>query len=318
MPQNEHFFKGNRLKIVFLGTPQFAVPILTMLAQSEYKPLAVLCAPDKPVGRKQILTPPPAKIAAQEYGLPVYQPKNKTELNHTISILSPALIISAAYGLILPKEILQTPQFGCLNIHPSLLPKYRGASPIQAAILTGDQETGVTIFKMDEGIDTGPIIKNSKFKIQNSKLTTPKLSKKLAEIGTQLLLDVLPDYLTEKITPQPQSDSQATYAPQITKENGKIDWRKSAAEIERQIRAFTPWPGSDIGLDGIKIVEAEIANNENNRQVGEVFLSDGGKLAVQTGNGCLIILKLQAAGGRPMPSNDFLRGHRQILSKILL
>ncbi len=239
MPKNTNFSKSGA-KIIFLGTPQFAVPILEKLASSNYKPAAVFCAPGKPVGRRQILTPPPVKIAAQKHNIPVFQPKDKKELVDQLKNLGGQLIISAAFGLILPKEILDAPAYGCLNIHPSLLPRYRGASPVQAAILNGDSETGVTIFKMDAGVDTGPIIKSSKFKIQNSKLAAPEMTKELSELGADLLLEILPDWLAGKITPKPQDDSQASYSPQIKKEDGQIDWRKSAQDIERQIRALPP------------------------------------------------------------------------------
>lgn len=174
-------------KIAFLGTPQFAVPILEKLAQSDFKPMAVFTAPDKPVGRQQILTPPPTKIAAQKYNIPVWQLAQTSDFRLQTSDLKPDLIISAAYGLILPKDILDLPKYGCLNIHPSLLPKYRGPSPIQAVILNGDSETGVTIFKMDEKIDHGPILASFKFQVLSFKFTTPGLSEKLSKLGADFI-----------------------------------------------------------------------------------------------------------------------------------
>lgn len=246
-----------RPKIIFLGTPQFAVPILEKLAQSEFKPSAVFCAPDKPVGRKQILTPPPVKVAAEKFGIPVFQPSSVSEFvirppatpsacrwRAGISDLKPDLIISAAFGIILPKTILDSPRYGCLNIHPSLLPKYRGASPIQYTILNGDSETGITIIKMDEKIDHGAILVTDHLSLITQNYTTPELSEKLAEMGAELLLKALPDWLAGKITPMPQDESQATYTKIIKKTDGCVDWKKSAREIERQIRAFTPWPGA--------------------------------------------------------------------------
>jgi len=323
--------KGSDLKIFFLGTPEFALPALEKLINSEFKPVAVFCAPDKPVGRKQILTPPPTKILAQKYNIPVFQPANSYELADIIKSVSVDLIICVAYGLLLPKEVLDAPKFGCLNLHPSLLPKYRGASPLQATILNGDQETGVTIFKIEEKMDTGPIAAKQEWQINNQKLTTPELSKKLAEVGANLLLKILPDWLTGKITPTPQDDSLASYTKIIKREAGKIDWQKSAKEIEQQIRAFTPWPGTYATLPSyspnevkgskIKIIKAESPDKqlylEQSRRAGKIFLTDDKNLAVQTSNGCLIINELQPEGGKTMSASDFLRGHKNIIGTIL-
>jgi methionyl-tRNA formyltransferase len=308
-------------KIVFLGTPQFAVPILEKLAQSEFKPVAVFCAPDKPVGRQQILTPPPIKLAAQKYDIPIFQPNRTSDFGLQTSYLKPDLIISAAYGLILPKDILNSPKYGCLNIHPSLLPKYRGPSPIQAAILNGDSETGVTIFKMDENVDTGPIIASQKIQLSPPRLTTPELSKILAELGAQLLYKILPDWLAGKITPKSQDEFQASWTEIIKKEDGLINWRKSAQEIERQIRAYQPWPGAFTKLkmknEKLKIIEADILEKNTSKKIGELFLIDNSELAVQTGEDALIIKKLQLAGGKPLTTEDFLRGHPDIVGQIL-
>jgi len=286
----EQYSASSNTKIVFMGTPEFSVPILEKLIQSEYKPATVFCAPDKPVGRKQFLTPPPVKVIAQKYNIPVFQPRDVSSFKFQVSSLKPELIITAAYSLILPKEVLETPQFGCINVHPSLLPKYRGPSPIQTAILNGDAATGVTIYKMDEQIDHGTIIAQEKIQIKEThhsdpaaageesrgseatratdiiRPTTPELSQKLSNLSSELLLKTLPDWLAGKITPMPQDDSQATYTKIITKEDGKIDWRKSAQAIERQIRAYTPWPGAYASLTDyrlptaakLKILQADI------------------------------------------------------------
>lgn len=310
-------------KIVFLGTPEFAVPILEKLIDSGHKPVAVFCAPDKPVGRKQILTPPPVKVAAQKHGISVYQPANSRELADTLKTISHDLIITAAYGFILPKEVLDAPEHGCLNVHPSLLPKYRGASPIQAAILNGDETTGVTIYKMDEEIDHGAIIANRQAPIANRKLTTPELTQELSELGAELLLDILPDWLTGKITPQLQDDSQASFTKIIKKEDGQINWQRSAKEIEQQIRAYTPWPSAYANLKNknesvkIKILEAATIESSPSHQPGEIFLSSTQDLAIQTGSGALIVKKLQLEGGKPMSAADFLRGHQEIIGQIL-
>ncbi|MDD2753682.1 MAG: methionyl-tRNA formyltransferase [Candidatus Portnoybacteria bacterium] len=311
-----------QIKIIFMGTPEFAVPILKKLADSEYKPTAVFCAPDKPVGRKQTLAPPPVKILAQKYGLPVYQPKDKNELSYQLKAISYQLIITAAYGLIFSKDVLNAPQYGCINIHPSLLPKYRGPSPIQAVILNGDPATGVTIYKMDEQIDHGEIIANRESRIANRKITMPELSRELSVLGADLLLDTLHDWLAGKITPAPQDESQAAFTKIIAKENGQINWQKSAQEIERQIRAYTPWPGSYSQVANgqsliVKILEAEISDTSAGKRAGGIFLTADNDLAVQTGNGALIIKKLQLEGGKPLSAPNFLRGHKDIIGKIL-
>ncbi|MEK7160580.1 MAG: methionyl-tRNA formyltransferase [Patescibacteria group bacterium] len=325
---------GNKIspKIVFLGTPDFAVPILEKLINSDYKPVAVFCAPDKPVGRQQILTPPPVKIAAQKYTIPVHQPVDANELLKQLTAVNCDLVISAAFGLILPKAALDLPHFDCLNVHPSLLPKYRGASPIQATILNGDAETGVTIYKMDEQIDHGPILITEHLSLITKKYTTPELSKELAELSATLLFKTLPDWLAGKITPQPQDNSQATLTKIITKENSTIDWQKSAEKIEQQIRAYTPWPGSHtyyssspstsivvnrVEKSKLKIIEAETTEKNSNKQIGEVFSIDSNNLTVQTGQGALIIKKLQMENGKILSAPNFLRGHQDIIGKIL-
>lgn len=321
---NKKNVNGSWPPIAFLGTPDFAVPILEELISNGSKPAAVFCAPDKPVGRKQVLTPPPVKILAQEHNIPIYQPADKIELSHSLLAISPKLVITAAYGLILPKDVLEAPEYGCLNVHPSLLPKYRGPSPIQSAILNGDSATGVTIYKMDEQIDHGAIIAKSEWPLANSKITTPELSKELASLGADLLIKILPDWLAGHLAPTPQDDSQATFTKIITKEDGRIDWRKSANEIERQIRAYTPWPGSSsqwpITNDEwqkIKILEAEASKTTQARQPGEVFLTDADDLAIQTAHGALLVKKLQPAGGQPMNAADFLRGHGKIIGAVM-
>jgi len=308
-----------------MGTPEFALPVLEKLINSDYKPVAVFCAPDKPVGRQQILTPPLTKVLAQENNIPVFQPANSHELVDIIKSLPCDIIITAAYGLIFPKEVLDVPQYGCLNIHPSLLPKYRGASPIQSVILNGDGETGVTIYKMDEKVDHGPILANDKWQMTNGKITTPELSNILADLGAKLLLEILPQWLSSKIQPVPQDNSLATYTKIIKKENGQIDWQKSAKEIEQKIRAYTPWPGAHTMLTDyrlpatgkIKIIEADTAEKTTNKQIGEVFLNENTELAVQCGQGYLVIKNLQLEGSKPLEASDFLRGHKEIIGTIL-
>jgi len=219
-------------KIVFLGTPEFGAIILEGLVKNNYKPILVITPPDKPTGRKQILTPPPVKTTARKYNILVAQPEKVRDYQPEIENLKPDLIIAAAYGQILPKEILEIPRYGCLNIHPSLLPKYKGPSPMQTAILNGDKETGITIFLMDEKIDHGKIVSNLRFSISNKRITSQKLSQKLAELGVKLLIETIPKWIGGEIKTRAQNDSKATYTKPLKKEDGRIDWKKSSAEIE--------------------------------------------------------------------------------------
>jgi len=315
------------LKIVFLGTPQFAVPILEKLAESDFRPQIVFAAPDRPVGRNHVVSPPPVKTAAEKLGLPVFQPETTQELLLKLQEIKPDLVLTAAYGLILSKEILAMPKFGCLNVHPSLLPKYRGAAPIHNTILNGDEKTGVTIFKMDQGIDTGPILAASERPLANRKYTTAKLAEELAKLGADLLINILPDWINGKIKPEPQDDARASYTKPIKKEDGLIDWNKPAVEIERQLRAYDKWPACYTLLDipgqrqhqRLKILEAFPFRGQEfeDRKPGEVFLDNDRNLRVQTGQGSLIITKLQLEGGKPMLSPAFLQGHKEIIGQIL-
>jgi len=278
--------KKENLKIIFIGTSQFAAIILDKLCQANLKPVLVITAPDKPVGRKQIITPPPVKLTAEKYGIPISQPKVISNFQFPIS--KPDLIVVAAYGQIIPKEILKIPRYGCLNVHPSLLPKYRGPSPIQAAILNGDKETGVTIIKMTEKVDAGPIISNIKYQISNIKINYEILHNKLAELGADLLIKTIPLWIKGKIKEKLQDESKASYTKILTKEDGLINWRDPIEKIERQIRAFNPWPGAYTIYRGkmLKILEADIVNNQ------------------------LILKKVQLEGKKPMRFEDFLRGHQ--------
>ena len=306
-----------KLKIVFLGTPEFAVPPLEKLISSEFKPMAVFCAPDKPVGRQQILTPPPIKILAQKYNLPVFQPTNPRELVKQLETLNCDLIVSAAFGIIMPKAALELPRLGCLNIHPSLLPRWRGASPLQAAILAGDRKTGVTIIKMDAKVDHGPIVAQEEIAIDENRLTTPELSLKLSAAGANLLLKILPPWIEGKMKPQPQNETEATFCKIIKKEDGEIDWRRPAKEIERQIRAFFPWPGNFGEIDGqkIKIIRADFLSQDSGKEIREIFLDENKNIAVQTGQGYLILKIIKTEGGKEMPAEDFLRGHQNLIGQ---
>ncbi len=249
----------SKLKIIFIGTPEFGAIILEGLIKNNLKPVLVITAPDKPVGRKQILTPPPVKTIAQKYNILIEQPKKIKNLKLKIKNLKPDLGIVAAYGHIIPQEILTIPKYGFLNVHPSLLPKYRGSSPIQFTILNGEKKSGVTIILMDEKIDHGKIISNFQFQISNKKITYPELLKELAKLGVKLLLETIPKWARGEIKPKPQNEAKAIYTKILTKEDGKIDWQKSTEELERKIRAFCPWPGSyTIWQDKGKLIKIKI------------------------------------------------------------
>lgn len=300
--------ENNRLNIVFIGTPKFSSIILEKLISTSYKPVLVITAKDKPVGRKGIITPPSVKVTAQKYSIPIEQPEKLKELS-----LKPDLIILAAYGQIIPKSILDIPKYGAINVHPSLLPKYRGASPIQSAILNGDKETGVTIYFMDEKMDHGKILSNVKYSIPD-KITYPELSDNLAHIGADLLISTISQL--DKIKTYAQDETKATYTKIIKKEDGEIDWNKPAEEIERQIRAFNPWPGTfTIWKENdkkIKILRAEVRENNNDEQSGKVMPG----LIVKCGKDSLAVLELQLEGKKPVSSNDFIKGNN-IINSIL-
>ncbi len=305
-----------------MGTPDFSVPILDVLIMN-YNIIAVVTQPDKKVGRKQILTQSPVKKFALANKIEVLQPekiKGNNEFICRIKDLNPDLIIVAAYGLILPKEILDIPKFGTINIHASLLPKYRGASPIQAAILNGDKETGVTIMLVNEKMDEGPMLAQKTITISNND-NLESLHDKLSALGANLLLEILPKYLSGQIQPKSQDNSQATYCQLITKDKGKIDWHKSAQEIDRQIRAFTPWPGTWTNWQGknLKILSASADGSTKltmTASAGEVFKTNTG-LAIACGQGFLEIFELQLEGKKPMTAKEFLNGNPKIISSIL-
>ncbi len=297
-----------KLKIIFLGTPEFGATILEGLIKNNYKPVLVITVPDKPIGRKQILTPPAVKTVAKKHKIPVLQPTKVLSIKYQVINLKPDLVICAAYGKIIPKEILEIPKYGCLNVHPSLLPKYRGASPIQTAILNGDEKTGLTIILMDEKMDHGPILK-SEVKSLKSKVTYEELLKGLASLSIDLLIEVIPKWVKGKIEPKAQNEEKATYTKIIKKEDGKINWSRPAEEIERQIRAFYPWPGSftfwqkNDKTFRVKILEADVLKNKI-----------PSKLCFKCGKDYLMIKKLQPEGKKPMTTEDFLRGYHEFNS----
>ncbi len=297
-------------RIIFMGSPDFAVPILKGLSE-KFNVVSVITQPDKPAGRGRSLLLPPVKILAQTLGLPLLQPE-KLRNPETVEIilkLKPDLIILAAYGKILRQEILDLPGFGCINVHASLLPRWRGASPVQAAIAAGDLQTGVTIMKMDAGMDTGPILAQESILIEK-KDNSKTLLQKLSELGSDLLLEILPSYMNNKISPYPQPEVGITYAPMLTKDDGHLDFFLPARELERKIRAYYPWPGCFFCHNelSIKITLADVAE-EINLLPGKPGIMNGYPI-IGTGLGALVLLQLQPAGKKAMDGKAFLLGMR--------
>jgi len=287
-----------------MGTSRFGAVILDGLCQAGMRPVLVVAAPDKPVGRKQTLTSPPVKVIAQKYDIQVLQPEKMSGGPTSLQIGGkPDLIVVAAYGQILPKEVLEIPRHGCLNVHPSLLPKYRGATPVQSAILNGDKETGITIMLMDEQIDHGPIIAQKKTAMGNNE-TYPELHERLAKLGAELLVDTIPDWISGKIKLEPQDERKATYVKTLTREDGEINWKKSPQEIDRQIRALNPWPGTYMywERDVLRIINLKKKVHEKKRIRLKI-------LKARMENGELVIEEVQLEGKKPMAFDDFMRGY---------
>lgn len=304
------------MKVIFFGTSEFAIPTLQKLKEGGFDILAVVTQPDKPAGRKQQPLPSPVKKWALAHNIKVLQPKI---LDSTFHIPYSDLYIVTSYGKIIPREIIEIPKFGTLNIHPSLLPKYRGASPIHAAILNGDIETGVSIIKMDEEMDHGSIIAQSKFEIRDSRFYFKELHDKLAELAAKLLIDALPKYLSDEIRPVPQDDARATFTKIITKQDARIDWSRSAEEIVRAVQAFSTWPVAWTTLLGkrIKIYEGEVASSRQFPDLppGTIFMDKTGKKNLRAAcgqNTHLEIKRLQQEGGRIMSALAFLHGQRNL------
>lgn len=309
-----------KIRTIFMGTPEFALPGLqALVSSSDFEVIGVFTPIDKPVGRKQILTPPPVKQFALDNNIPVFQPlKIKTE-TETIKELKPDLVVVIAYGQIITPEILALPTYGFVNVHASLLPKYRGAACLNAPILNGDSETGVTIMRLDAGLDTGPILRQAKMHL-NGQESLKDVHDTLSALGANILVPTLRDYVAGKIEPQVQDEAAASYKKTLKKEDGKIDWTKPALEIERLIRAYNPWPGTYAKTKDNKIVKILAVEHEilktNNKQTGEIFLTDD-SLAVQCGQDTLLILKLQLEGGKALSSQEFLNGNANLVGSIL-
>ncbi|KMM38727.1 methionyl-tRNA formyltransferase [Guptibacillus hwajinpoensis] len=299
-------------KIVFMGTPDFSVPVLDMLVEEGYSIVGVVTQPDRPKGRKRVMTPPPVKVAAERLGLPVLQPEKvkDSEQLQPILDLQPDLIVTAAFGQILPKQLLDAPKHGCINVHASLLPELRGGAPVHYSILQGKKETGITIMYMVEKLDAGDILTQSVVPIEERD-NTGSLHDKLSVSGSELLKDTLPKLLNGDISPVKQNDSEATFAPNIKREQEKIDWAKSGEEIYNHIRGLHPWPVAFTHYEGkvMKIWWGEKIESTSDAEPGTVLYTDSDGPVVATGNSTAIKLTdIQPAGKKRMTSAQYLQG----------
>ena len=310
------------MRIVFIGTPDFAVPALEQLVLNGYDVVAVYTQPDRVAGRGQALAAPPVKTAALEKGLPVVQPESM-KLPGAVKQLTdfrPDVIVVSAYGQILPESVLAIPPHGVVNIHPSLLPKFRGASPVASAILSGDEFAGVSLMLLDKGMDTGPVLARAQISIAPQD-TTGSLTDKLAAVGAQLLLEVLPRWMKGEIAPQPQDEAQATLTRRFGKGDGEIAWTLPAVELGRRVRALNPWPGCYTRWQGkqLKIIGSLPLSDEGNAGIGKVVVLGKGEAAfgVGTGVGVLGILQMQLEGKRAVTAAEFLRGQKDFAGAVL-
>ena len=299
-------------RIVFMGSPEFALPSLKQLTQ-HYAVVGVVTQPDRASGRGRELKAPPVKTLAQELNIPVIQPQKlrEPEAMQQLQAWNPDLIVVAAFGQILRKEVLDLPKYGCINVHASLLPRWRGAAPVNAAILAGDEEIGVTIMKMDVGLDTGPMLSKKSIRL-TSDLTTGSALQAMSTLGADLLIETLPGYIDGSITPQPQPEEGMTYAPMLKKEDGLLDFSHPADELERRVRAMNPWPGAWFEWNGapLKVHKAHVGQGK--AEVGKRLVEQN-QPAVGTGSGILILDEVQPPGKKSMSGKSFLAGVRNWL-----
>lgn len=316
--------KKIKLRTVFMGTSDLSEAILQGLIDNEYNLVGVFTKPDKKVGRKQEETSPLVKKLAEEKKIPVFQPmKFNSEAVVQLKQLKPDLVVVAAYGKIIPKAALEIPGFGCINVHVSLLPKYRGPSPIQNALLNGETQTGVTIMLMDEGIDTGDILAQEIVKIDDTD-NHETLTKKLSTTGKETLLATIPLWIEQKIEPEPQDHTQATFCQLIEREDGRIFWTDAAEDIYNRFRALTPWPGiftywkTNSGLVRLKLIAIQLQKISplEKRVEGEVF-ELGEDIGVQTGNGVVILKEIQKEGKKSVAVKSFINGNPDLIGTIL-
>jgi methionyl-tRNA formyltransferase len=302
-------------RILFAGTPTFAVPALSALVAAEWAVVGVYTQPDRPAGRGRKTVPGPVKQVALDAGLPVFQPpsfKDPAAVEQLASLRADLMIV-AAYGLILPLAVLETPRLGCINIHASLLPRWRGAAPIQRALLAGDDATGISLMQMEQGLDTGPVLATQRTRI-GPRDTGGSLHDRLAAIGAKLLLDSLPEIISQRLTPEAQDAAAATYATKLDKREAEIDWRDSADAIDRRVRAFDPWPVAQTRWDDavLRIWESipRMDAETEGAVPGTVLGSGPDGIDVATGAGVLRVTRLQAPGKRPIAAADFAHSRR--------
>ncbi|MCZ0742889.1 methionyl-tRNA formyltransferase [Vibrio diabolicus] len=297
------------LRIVFAGTPDFAARHLAALLSSEHEVIAVYTNPDRPAGRGKKLAAPPVKQLALEHNIPVYQPESfkSDEAKQELADLNADLMVVVAYGMLLPQAVLDTPKLGCINVHGSILPRWRGAAPIQRSIWAGDAETGVTIMQMDIGLDTGDMLKIATLPIEATD-TSASMYEKLAELGPEALIDCLADIATGKAEPVKQDDELANYAKKLSKEEARINWNDDAAYIERCVRAFNPWPMShfEAAENSIKVWQSRVAEQTSDKPAGTIVQADKTGIYVATGNGVLVLEQLQVPGKKAMSVQDIL------------
>ncbi len=301
------------LSVVFAGTPEFSVPALEALVASRHRVVAVYTQPDRPAGRGQQLTMSAVKQAALRHGLTVEQPATLREASAVDHLQSyrPDVMIVVAYGLILPASVLSVPAMGCINIHASLLPRWRGAAPIHRALLAGDSQTGVTIMQMDAGLDTGPMLLEKTTAIARTD-TTGSLHDRLAQMGAEAVIEALDGMIAGSLSPRPQPAEGATYAAKIRKEEALIDWSKPALELEHQVRAFNPWPVAQTSLhrQQLRIWEAAATADRSDATPGTVVQADSNGIRVATGEGMLVLSRVQLAGRKAVSAAEFLNGQR--------
>ncbi|WP_165309943.1 methionyl-tRNA formyltransferase [Vibrio ziniensis] len=297
------------LRIVFAGTPDFAARHLAALLSSEHEVIAVYTQPDRPAGRGKKLTASPVKELALEHNIPVYQPENfkSDEAKQELAELNADLMVVVAYGLLLPQVVLNTPRLGCINVHGSILPRWRGAAPIQRSIWAGDAQTGVTIMQMDIGLDTGDMLSIATLPIEATD-TSASMYDKLAVLGPKALVECLTDIANGTAKAEKQDDEQANYAKKLSKEEARINWNDDAAHIERCVRAFNPWPMShfEVAENSIKVWQSRVVDQSSNKPAGTIIQADKTGIYVSTGNGVLALEQLQVPGKKAMSVQDIL------------